>query len=336
MAENEEKIVNSAEETKASAPAEKPKKKKGGLIATLACVGVVVLCVAAFLIVAFLAGNQAVSAYNSKDYEAAYNHSKMALFMDQNSKNTILKTYINKVLCVEGDYFVAQDLLEGSKLSQEDKDKIYAENSGLAMCKKGSVVPFGIFEMDGDFSKRESVEWIVLDVVKENGKAKALLMTKDVIGFPGGFNLWDSANSTYAKSGLHSWCDVDFYKEFTIWCPDEAKKVLKTTVSTADSSTGIDSGEDVETYAFAPSKQELETYLTGDLAQYLTAKCCKKAKEEGVLTNKDGVAGYFLRNAGDTKDTITAVTRDGEILEGCAKTGPLGARVCVWIDLGSI
>ena len=307
-----------------------------GALAGIIVAAVVLVAAIAFFVVVWLAGNNAVTAYNSKDYEKAYNSTKMALFLDEGSKNLILEKYITKTLCVEGKYYTAAKLLEESTIADSKKEKIYADNNNLALCKKGAVAEFATWEQDGDFANgKEAIEWLILDVVEENGRAKALLMSTKVIGNSDGWNQWDNKNCAYANSGLHSWCEVDFYK--TLMADSEVKKViLKTTVSTADSSTGIDSGEDVEAYVFAPSKQDIEKYLTGDLAKYVTAEGTKAVKDSGVTLNGEGAASYFLRNAGKDTNTISAVSRTGEVLEDASKDGQIGVRVCLWIDLGEI
>jgi len=334
MADKEEKIVPEKEE---AVKEEKAKKKLGkGALAGIIVAALVVVAAVAFFLVVYLAGTNAVTAYNAKDYEKAYESTKMALFLDEGSKNLILEKYITKTLCAEGKYYTAAKLLEESTISDKKKASIYEDYNNLALCKKGATATFASWEQDGDFANgKEDLDWLVLDIVEENGRAKALLMTTHVIGNSEGWNHWDKENSTYVKSGLHAWCETDFYGTLKM---DTALKdvILETNVVTEDSSTGIDSGEDVKAHAFAPSKQELEKYLTGDLASYLIAQGTKAVKESGITINSEGAAGYFLRNAGKDKNTITAVDRTGAILEDLSKEGQMGVRVCLWIDLGEI
>ncbi len=359
--EDKEKIVPEAEEVKAeeAAPAveetkeeakaepakkeEKKEAKKGGAkVAIIAVAAVLVVAIVAVLVLAFVSGSQAIAAYGAKKYEDAFNKSQLAFFMSGNDKNVITEKYVTDVLCPEGRYMEAAGLLEKSSMTPEKIADICAADSFLGLCVKGQVVTFGQYETDGDAANGpEDLEWIVLDVVKEGGIARALIMTKDIVGTPGGWNASATPSTFYSESTLHEWCNVDFFNDFTKYDVNIKTKVLKTTVSTEDSSGGIDSGEDVEAYAFAPSTQEIEKYLVGDLAQYKIASATKAATKDGVTGfGKDAAATYLVRNVGNNTDGgqwAAGYTKDGEFLEGLSMTGTTnGARVCMNIYLGEI
>jgi hypothetical protein len=158
-------------------------------------------------------------------------------------------------------------------------------------------------------------------------------MTKDVIDSPNGWNQFESNGSSYAESNLHSWCEKDFYPTFYMQEDGLQERILYMSIETEDASDGSDSGEAVAAHAYAPSKQELETYLVGDLAQYLAAEATQTAKGKGVKP-----ATYYLRNCGIKEDGIqraTGVNKNGEILEGMSTANnQTGVRVCMNVDLG--
>ncbi len=339
----EQTPVEEVKEVKEEPKEEKkaPKAKKGG-----AKTGIIIGIVAAVIIVAALVltivmGSMATTAYKNGDYAKAYSNSTMALFLAKGDKDVIAQAYVEKVLCKEGKYFTAAGILEKTSLSEEKKAKIYASDNALALCKEGQIVKFGKFETDNNAANGpEELEWIVLEVTKEGGRARALIMTKDVVGNPGGWNKFTDGNTSYAMSNLNSWCE-DFYINFTMYDASLKDKILKMRVSTADSSTGVDSGEDVEAYAYAPAKEDLDKYLTGDLAQYIKASPTDSAKAAGVTAyGKDRTSVYYLRNVGNVENNTqwaAGIDKEGAFQEGLSMSGAsTGARVCINVDLGEI
>ena len=319
------------EEKKEEKKVEKKEKKEKkpanpkliGIVAG-AVVGVVVI---ALLVVALVSGSSAISAFKAKDYEKAYSSAKMAWFMNGTDKNTVTEAYILNVLCKNGAFYEAYELLEASNFSEEKKDEIYSKNGSLAMCKPGQIASFGEYDT-------VPVEWIVLDVktVKVDGKkrAQALLMTKDIIGSPSGWG----ATTKYGESDLHDWCNITFKAQFSMsLTPAEQKSICTTKISTPDG--------DVEAWAFAPSKAELEKFFVDDLAEYITAGPTQGAKMAGVSgpgTSK--FASYYLRDIGK-KDGNTqfacGVNHEGKIGDGFSmEQRSIGARVCINVDLGEI
>ena len=364
MAENEKITPEAeevkAEEVKAEAPAEEKKeapkaKKANKALPAIIAAAVVAVLVVAFVVVAFVMGSSAINAYGAKDYEGAYNNSKLALFMSAGDKNVIKEAYIKEVLVKEAKYFTAAEILENSSMTEEKKSEIYASDASLALCKEGQVVKFGKYEagefvpydgtnyftqIERETLPPEELEWIVLEVTKENGRARALLLSKDIVGAPGGWNKTDG-NTFYSASNLHDWCENDFYLSFTMYDASLRDKILKVKVATADSSTGVDSGEEVVAHAYAPAKEDLDKYLTGDLAKYVNASPPASAKAAGVTAyGKDQIAQYYLRNVGNVENNAqwaAGIDKKGAFNEGLAMTGnATGARVCINVDLGEI
>ncbi|MBQ4036574.1 MAG: hypothetical protein IJC84_00435 [Clostridia bacterium] len=349
----EEKIIPEAEEAKVEKT--EKKKGKGGLLGIIIAAAVVVVAIIALVIVAIVSDSGAVAAYKEgvdlkkqeqagyeELFEEAYAKSRWALFMGKDNKNTILEQYILEVLCKSGRYFEAADLLEDADMSEAKKKTIYAQNSELGMCKKGSIVTFGTLEQDGDLTTlNEPLEWIVLDVVEVDGKMQALLMTKNVVGeLTNGYAPVTGGNDTsYAKSGLHAYCE-SFVEKLIQADQSMRGKFVQTTITTAASSDGSSSGADVKAYGFAPSKEDLDKYMTGDLAQYVKASATANAKKNGVTARgADRWAGYFLRNSGnvvDNQQRASSIGQDGAFYEDTIRNSTtVGARVCVVVNLGT-
>ncbi|MBR5295070.1 MAG: hypothetical protein IKU24_00605, partial [Clostridia bacterium] len=172
----EEKKAKKAKKEKA--PKEKKAGGKKGLIIGAVIAAVVVV---ALLVLTIVMGSLSTNAYVAGDYTAAYNNSKLALFQAKGDKNIIAKAYVVEVLCKEGKYFTGAEVIKKTSLTDKEKAAIYKAEPELALCVPGQVVTFGKYEVDNNVANgAEDLEWIVLDVIKEGGSARALLVTKDV------------------------------------------------------------------------------------------------------------------------------------------------------------
>lgn len=354
MVENEEKIVPEAEETKAEetvetkeevaeAAAEETKeekaakpKKKGGLIALIAVAAVVVIAAVVFVVLMMTQGNNALAAHKAGDFKAAYEASQSALFLDGASKKTIAQDYV-KSLTDKGNYYQAKAVIDAASVfSQEEKDAIIKGDANFAFCVKGTEVTYAKYDQDGDMATDEDLKWIVLDVVEENGKAKALIMTKDIVGFAEGYNKGtDTKNSLYSKSEVNSWCEKEFYSALKMHLRGAKVVAANTKVATVVG----EATDEVNAHAFILSKEEAQKYLAGDFAQYAKAKASATAEEAGVAVTADQFGGYFLRTPGAKDKDMCAVNRDGAVIDNAAKgngTLKLGLRPCMWVELGEI
>lgn len=334
-----EEKVEKKEEKKEKAP--KEKKPAGKKLPIIIC-AVVALVIVAVVVLAIVMGSMATGAYKNGDYAAAYSNSKLALFLSGKDKDIIAEAYVTEVLCKEGKYFTAAEILDKTSLSDEDKNEIYASQPELALCVPGQIVKFGKYESDNNAANgAEDLEWIVLDVTEEGGKARALIMTKEVVGNPGGWNKYSDGNTFYSASNLNDWCESEFYNTFVSNDITLRDKILMVNISTADSSTGVDSGEDVQVHAYAPAKEEFDKYLTGDLAQYIKASPTASAKAAGVTAyGKDKTAVYYLRNIGNVENDAqwaSGIDKEGAFQESLSMSGSsTGARVCINVDLGEV
>ncbi|MBR5295107.1 MAG: hypothetical protein IKU24_00790, partial [Clostridia bacterium] len=296
---------------------------------------VAAVVVVALVVLTIVMGTLSTNAYVAGDYTAAYNNSKLALFQAKGDKNIIAKAYVVEVLCKEGKYFTGAEIIKKSTLSDKEKAAIYKAEPELALCVPGQIVTFGKYEVDNNVANgAEDLEWIVLDVIKADGKARALLVTKDVVASPDGWNKLNESNASYANSNLNSWCE-EFYSILVQNDVTLGNKLLKVSVETKDS------GDPVAAYAYALSKADIETYFVDDLAQYIKATPTAAAKAKGVTAyGKDKTAIYYLRDAGKVEggtQWACGINKEGVVDDGLSTTsGNYGARVCINVNLGEV
>ena len=275
----------------------------------------------------------------AEQYTAAYNASKMDLGMSKVNKDVIAIAYVGKVLGPQGSFLEGAKILEGVDTSNESVkkavDELYKKYPYLGMSVEGAVVEFGTWEQEPDKAGEEPIEWVVLKVDKNSDHPKALLLSTKVIGSIASRSRTEG-NTSYAKSDVHGWCEIEFYK--TLNGDENIKgKILMINVHTEPSSAGVDSGEDVEAHVFAPSIQDIEEYLDNDtFRDYIRAQgtpAIKASKYKTKVTSK-GFAGYWLRNAGESEGFASAVTDKGEVIEGSSTYASHGVRPMMWVSLG--
>lgn len=370
MADKEEKVIPEAEETKAetaapveeakaeAVPAEEKKtkkekkekapkaKKSGGKIAAIVIAAVLVLAVGGAALFSFLLGNQAVAAYKDGKYEEAYEKSQMAFFLNANDKDCINFCYITEVLYPEGHFYKAS-ILADTVAMEEAKTRLASECPNLLLCKAGQIAVFGKYEIDATVENgQEDLEWVVMNVQDDGQGGKyATLVTKDIVGTPSGWNRGSSSNTKYSESNLNEWCET-FYSEMTMSDAALDALVLKVKVVTGDDS--------ISAKAYAPSKEELEKCLTGDLAQYLNATATVAAsgaateetggneeftdEEEGgaeeiIEETANAITSYYVRNA--SADGIGGYTDGAYVNNLAANDKTIGTRVCINVKLGA-
>lgn len=314
---------------------EHPKKKKSpaALIAASVCAAIAVVC-GSLCIYGAVAWNRSIEAYQNGDYSAAYHAISdgpfsfvPSLLMHDSDEAKIRKAYILNVLRPENRAAEASDVLAGGIFSDEEKARITDLFPGAGLLQVGAVVPLGSYDVDPEQDGLETLEWIVLKVDRKNGAV--LLLSKDVVGFDDfGWNArGKEENTSYAESNLAEWCADVFYTELNS-DPDFRGKILTYTVKTAASKEGVSSGDPVNARVFAPSIEDLEEYLSGDMAKYRAASTAPCAKDARIGT-------YWLRNAGDAPGFAAGVDKNGEILDSVSVTAAYGIRPMLWYDIGT-
>ncbi len=345
----EEKIEEVKKEAGKKAEAVKAEAKKGKkwLVPVICAVLILAVVAVAFIlgvtgrgsaVDAYTAAQKAAKAGNKEEAQKSYEEAYKAAYdgpfsfitkmlLDDGDEAKIQKAYIVNVLQPQNRAMDAADILNGENfLTAEDKAEIYKAFPGVALTQVGAIVTLGSYEQDPDNPGLEPLEWIVLEVDKKNGAA--LLITKDIIGYDEtGWNKRGSeTNTSYALSNLYSWCEVDFYIDIK-GDADFNGKVLACNVTTEPSPQGVSSGDPVTAHAFAPSAEEIEKYLTGELEQYRVAKTAKAAKQARTGT-------YWLRNAGEKEAFASGVDKTGAIQTGVSVSSNYGVRPMLWYDIG--
>ena len=355
MAENEEKVTPETEAKAEEAAAEEvaaeevkaevegaPEKKKGlgtGALIGIIAGGVVVLAAIAVFVLSFIFSSAAVKAYNAKDYATAYEKVSFPLASLTANKQTVAQIkydYVVKSIAKakKPEYFKGAKILNSLEglIDQKKIDEAFAI-SGFDLCKVGNVATLGQWEQDGDNSNgEEDLQWVVLDIKDTKNGARALLMTKDVVGF---VEKWtkNETDLSYANSEVKAWCEIDFYMSIIQSSDFIKKNALNINVAT-DAVDGCQPcGDPTPAHAFALSYQEAQKYFAqgSELAKWLEADNCvvsEKAKYDGV-TGK----GFWLRNAGEKEGFACSVNK-GELATGTAVYTAMGVRPCMWINLG--
>ena len=324
MAEKEKKVPaeEAAEKIEAVVPEEKKEKgEKKPFPTTLVSIivaAVLVVGVVAFLLVGFISGSNAANNYNANKYEAAYKASTTAFFMDGETKCAIVEAYVENVLCEQGRYVEAAELIEdtkwvsafkkdGTEITPEERVKsLYEKNGKLAMFKVGSVAEFG--EYTG-----EKISWVVLQVKEEkigNETHKiAYVMTRDVVDNPMGWG----AKNTWEDSNLKTTAEA-FYNLFSMkLSAAEKASILETTIA-------VPEGE-AKAKVWVPSVAEIEAMLADEaLKGYVLAEPNEHAKSLSVKPSVgDKGTAYYLRDLGK-KDGQTqfaaGVNGKGELKDG--------------------
>ena len=208
---------------------------------------------------------------------------------------------------------------------------------------KGNIVAFGTYEQDGDGASAEPILWRVLDI---EGTSK-LLCSVDVLDYAKFNAALDG--SKWADSDLREWLNGDFFT--TAFTAEEQGAVVAVTNSTADNADYVvDSGADSEDKVFVMSKEEFETYLSGEVwalakaSEYsqnreVTSEDGSKVSlyEHGVQVDPNyGTCGYWLRNAGQNDISAMYVYYYGDVnTEGSlVRNTFLGVRPCIWVNVG--
>ena len=267
----------------------------------------------------------ALKAFKKRDYKKAYQKAKRAKDMSDENRKVIEECYVEEYLIKEkGAFYDAKELLDTLDWTDMEKDVLLERYGNLQMCQVGNVARFGKIDFD-------PVEWIVMtiDEMEIEGKKHrvAQIITRDIIGSPDG---WGTRTTEYAISDLHCWCETSFKLQLRVNLNEtEEKSVLYTEIET-DGKTAL-------ARCFAPSKEELEKYLVGDLERYRIATPTQDARLQGVATMN---TTYYLRNIGKNENGIQyacGVNAKGEIGERYGRSvRAIGGRVCLRVELGVI
>ncbi len=273
------------------------------------------------------AEKEALRLFKERNYKGAYELLPEATEISDENRYTIEECYVEEYLIKEnGLFYKAKQVLDQLNWPKDKLEKMMKTYGPLSMCEAGKLAQFGKI----DFIP---VDWIVMNVEQMEIEGKmhrvALILTKDIIGSPDG---WGTSTTDYATCGLHCWCETSFKLQLRVNLNQpEVRAVLYSPIKIE--------GKEFLARCFAPSREEIETYLVGDLEQYRKAAPTKGAKIQGVSPRGE-YASYYLRDLGvleSGNQYACGVNQDGEIKERFGRSvRAIGGRVCLKVDLGVI
>ena len=170
------------------------------------------------------------------------------------------KSTESKFFKSEATYTDAAVYYYSCECGEYDESKTFKSGKSLLNSKNvGDIIPFGTYEQDGDSSRKEEINWIVLS--KENGRA--LLLSEEALDvLP-----YNTTNTdvTWKDSSLRKWLNEDFYSN--AFADNEKNHIPKVTIQNNDSVYDTSGGGNTEDYVFCLSLEELVTYF-GDYMYY--------------------------------------------------------------------
>lgn len=244
-------------------------------------------------------------------------------------------------LLEEGKYLDAYDALlelNGYKDSEALANSIYKELNAerLKNIEAGDYLRFGTYEQDNNTANSvETIEWLVL----ERDGNDLVLISKYILEAT--YYHGSKVNTTWAESDMRAYLNNWFY--ITAFDEMQRQIILKSTLTTPDSTNGVDGGPDTEDKVYLLSIEEAAQYFTSDeerMAAYTplviaiepslewTSKTCQWGK----------TCGWFLRSPGYSQENRTdyasGVGSDGSMSELQTDCRDIyGVRPVIRIDL---
>lgn len=215
----------------------------------------------------------------------------------------------------------------GRKVSEkrEEKDEIaYSIFEKGRSFQAGNLVTMGNYAHSG--YSYIPIQWIVLEE-KDGALLLLSLYGIDVQAFYDEFYFREGEVPdviTWENCTVRAWLNnVFFEKAFFI---SEQECIKCSTIGTpANSMYGTSGGGDTQDFIFLLSEDETKKYLSS-------------AEERKTKTVPSGDNGWWLRSPGELGDTISYVTKDGEIdMSGTvAWESSVAVRPAMWVDLESV
>ena len=197
----------------------------------------------------------------------------------------------------------------------------------------GDMIPLGIYEQNGDYQTKETIDWVVLDVQG----SRALVISRKILDHRR-FNNDPDENGTWATSSLRGFLNGAFYN--TAFTAQEQAAILTTTVDNSPAqgySRYVQDGcPDTRDKVFLLSYAEAWKYYTRDID-----RACAGTPHtlqlglSGFWNNDLGVNTclWWLRSPGYTKGSAACVYYDGTRFYGPFASDGHGVRPAMWIDL---
>ncbi len=180
--------------------------------------------------------------------------------MKKNKYDAALKAYNT------GDYAEAKRLF--STIKDYKDSEYYYFKASVASAEKGNTITFGAFEQDNDISRKEPIEWTVLDVQDD----RILIISNYVLI---GQDMSEMQEfPSWEKCGVRKWLNDTFVS--TAFSDDEEIIILETVVKNENCG-------DTKDRAFILSKEELEKYFPNERDRITDATEYAKAGGNGLL-----------------------------------------------------
>ena len=189
----------------------------------------------------------------------------------------------------------------------------------------GDIVTFGNYEQDNNLSKKEPIEWIVLDT----DGTKLLLLSRyclDNVAFNN-----KQTNVKWEDSSLRKWLNTTFLK--TAFSTKDQSILVSSVIETPDNPTyGTSGGSNTTDKVFLLSIEEAEYYFGSDSARQADATAYADA--QGAQVYKSGT-WWRLRSPGKFDYSVASVYASGKIAYAGDTVSDTGCaiRPAVWVDL---
>lgn len=200
------------------------------------------------------------------------------------------------------------------------------------VAEKEDNVSFGHFEQDNDPSNGpEPIQWIVLD--KMDGQL--LLMSASCLQGMA-YNTATFTPVTWETSSLHTWLNESFLSSaFT----EEEKALIPTVLNENPDHSIVETpgGRDTQDQVFVLCERDTVIYLSSpaDREAIGKAPATEYAKANGLQTDEEGNASWWLRSPGMYEYIAQFVDRNGEPYTNGASTDIdylCGVRPVLWLN----
>lgn len=200
----------------------------------------------------------------------------------------------------------------------------------------GDIIYFGKYEQDNNTSNGdEKIAWRILE--KEDGKV--FVLSEQLLGNAQNYHNEDVSKITWETCSLRSWLNDTFINK--AFSPEEQKKIIPTTVKTADHSCRdclygyTDGGNDTVDKVFLLSRDEAKTYfpiqeerIITEPAFYLTIDLSNTRGDKMWARTTD----WWLRSPGCTGYLVDRVEDNGLIRAESVYENHNGVRPAMWIE----
>lgn len=200
------------------------------------------------------------------------------------------------------------------------------------VAEKEDIVSFGHFEQDNDPSNGpEPIQWIVLD--KMDGQL--LLMSASCLQGMA-YNTATFTPVTWETSSLRTWLNESFLSSaFT----EEEKALIPTVLNENPDHSIVETpgGRDTQDQVFVLCERDTVIYLSSpaDREAIGKASATEYAKANGLQTDEEGNASWWLRSPGMYEYIAQFVDRNGEPYTNGASTDIdylCGVRPVLWLN----